>query len=191
MYKCKPGSPAAKLMRGHHASGGEATPLPSRTKVESNPSNHYADGGMLLGRTAPNLAPKYRKGGHPTRRRAAGGHLPELEAMHPMAADKLRRGGRAYHAEGEEVEVKRKRGGRTHRQSREHHFIGSLVGALAPTIVGGLGKLLGFSHGGSARYAEGEEVKRRRGGRAYHAEGEEVKRAAGGVGKRRKHYPYA
>jgi hypothetical protein len=173
MNKCKPGSPAAKLMRGHHAHGGEATPLPAKTKVGANPSNHYAMGGapapmLKMGRAAPNLTPKYSKGGHPTRRRAAGGHLPELEsksAMHPQAADKLRRGGRSRHAAGEEVEVKRKRGGRAH-QSREHHFLGSLVGAFAPMIAQGVSKLFGHAHGG------------------------EIKRAMGGVGKKRKNYPF-
>lgn len=177
-HKAKPGSPAAILMRGHHASGGEATPLPAKTKVGSNPSNHYAMGGApmpLLGRAAPNLTPKYKKGGHPTRRRAAGGHLPELEsktAMHPQSADKLRRGGRACHAEGGETEMKRKRGGRAHRQSREHHFIGSLVGAFAPMIAQGVSKLFGMG----GQHAHGGEVKRTR-------------RAMGGVGKTRKDYP--
>lgn len=182
MRKCKPGSPAARLMRGHHASGGEATPLPSQTKVSSNPSNHYAMGGApmpLLGRAAPNLMPKYKKGGHPTRRRAAGGHLPELEsksAMHPQSADKLRRGGKAHHhAEGGEAEMKRKRGGRAHHhahhQSREHHFLGSLVGAFAPMIAQGVSSLFGLNK------AHGGEVKR-------------TKRAMGGAGKTRKHYPF-
>ena len=98
-HKPKPGSPAAILMRGHHASGGEATPLPQKTKVRSNPSNHYATGGeatplpqktrvssnpsnhyeaggLSMGRAAPNLSNSFRKGGHPCRkRRAPGGML--------------------------------------------------------------------------------------------------------------------
>ncbi len=43
--KCRSGSPADMLMRGHHNHGGEATPLASQTKVNSNPSNHYKRGG--------------------------------------------------------------------------------------------------------------------------------------------------
>ena len=163
--KPKAGSPAAILMRGHHASGGEATPLPQKTKVRSNPSNHYATGGeatplpqktrvssnpsnhyqtggLSMGRAAPNLSNSFRKGGHPCRKRraaggmseeerqehrelnakqkgewakthpmpsmpirkrATGGALPNLEsktAMHPQAADALRRGGRTKLANG-------------------------------------------------------------------------------------------
>lgn len=50
-HKCKLGSPASILMRGHHASGGETM-------------SRDMGGGIAPRRVAPNMEQKFKKGGH-------------------------------------------------------------------------------------------------------------------------------
>ena len=170
--------PAAILMRGHHASGGEAK----------------ACGGPLM--------PKYKKGGHVSHRRrhADGGptdlagamsmQQPKPSLMPPSGnpATALKEGGKAMGGrmarmgmDGHGIRKMPgadalKHGGRPRHHKREHHFLGMLASALAPMAIQGLGKLFGFKEGGDIQgHEEGGKVNVKA-----------LKRAAGGAGKVRK-----
>jgi len=184
MQGCGPSSdPAAILMRGHHAAGGEAK----------------ANGGPMM--------PKYKRGGHVShRRRHADGGPTDLagtmsmQQPNPMGnvqqpnmgtanmrqpnpmppsgnpATAMKEGGKAFGGrmarmgmEGHGIRKmpaeEHKRGGRA--SPRHHHFWGMLASALAPMAVQGLGKLFGMKEGGQVNT-------------------QPLKRAMGGSGKVRK-----
>ena len=165
MQGCGPSAdPAAILMRGHHASGGEAK----------------ANGGPMM--------PKYKRGGHVShRRRHADGGPTDLagtmsmQQPNPMVssgnpATAMKEGGKAFGGrmarmgmEGHGIRKmpaeEHKRGGRA--SPRHHHFWGMLASALAPMAVQGLGKLFGMKEGGQVNT-------------------QPLKRAMGGSGKVRK-----
>lgn len=74
-HHAKAGSPAAILMRGCHAEGGEAT---------ANPSNHYSEGGV------PMASPmnQYKAGGHPRhKKRDMGGAVDDGASSYKKGGD--------------------------------------------------------------------------------------------------------
>lgn len=198
--KCRSGSPAHILMRGHHAEGGETKMCGGGRK------DHFATGG------APTADTSLKRGGR--RSRHASGDTVNEHTGHPGYAfmDRLLGGLKAgagnmmrHHlgmnpnfAEGGEA---KKRGGRRHGRYADGGMVDQLQGManqVAPITAPG-NPTANLAYSNTPPTGGGQTPTMKRGGRrSRHAAGEPVRdqvtegmhRAMGGAGKTRKHYPY-